>query len=165
MFKSRLSLDGARWRIVTEWMSSGAHVSPKWGSSAWKIWTPSFSYLIHPYQSDFQRKINFSKYMIYDIWFHAYGRSMGSLHIFWHRDRNIPYAYPKGFHKVQVWAPWGSMWISYGLGNIRMIMFAGTMRFRADATYGLGNIHIISRAGPYCARWVPWVHLRIIFIR
>ena len=34
-------------------MGSCAHKSPKWGSRAWKILTPSFSYIMHPYQSNY----------------------------------------------------------------------------------------------------------------
>ena len=42
-------------------MGSWAHNSPKWGSRTRKIWTPSFSYTMHPYQSNYAIKINFSK--------------------------------------------------------------------------------------------------------
>ena len=62
----------------------------------------------------------------------------------------MPYAYPKGFRKVHVRAPYGILWISYGLGN--SIMYAGTVRALADAINGFGNIHMISHAGPYRAR-------------
>ena len=70
------------------------------------------------------------------LWLHAYGRSMGSLLVRW--DRNISYAYPKGFCKVHVQATYGSLWISLGLGNTRTIMYAGTVQARAGVIYGLG---------------------------
>ena len=69
MFESRLSLDGARWRIVTEWMSSGAHVSPKWGSNAWKIWNPIIFVPHTPISIRFSKKSISANiwYMIYDF--------------------------------------------------------------------------------------------------
>ena len=60
------------------------------------------------------------------FWLHAYGRSMGSLHVLWTQNRTIPYACPKGFRKVHVRTPYGFLWISYGLGNT--IMYAGVLR-------------------------------------
>ena len=63
--------------------------------------------------------------------------------------------YPKGFRKDHVWAPYGPLWISYGLGNVRTIMYAGIVRARTDAIYGLGNSRMISHAGPYGARRIP----------
>ena len=43
-------------------MSSRAHGSPKWGSRALKIWIPSLSYIIHPYQANYAKtNINFNK--------------------------------------------------------------------------------------------------------
>ena len=93
---------------------------------------------------------------------------MGSLHVLWPQDRKIPYANPKEFRKIHVRAPYGFLWISYGLEN--MIMYAGTVRARADAINGFsaylfGNIRMIIRAEPYRARWGPWRHLRVIFTR
>ena len=35
-------------------------------------------------------------------------------------DHGIPYAYPKGFRKVHVQTTYGSLWISFGLGNTGM---------------------------------------------
>ena len=60
------------------------------------------------------------------FWLHTYGRSMGSLHVLCQQDRKIPYADPKGFRMVHVRAPYGFLWISYGLRNT--IMCAGTVR-------------------------------------
>ena len=77
---------------------------------------------------------------------------MGSLHILRPRDRNIPYEYPKRFRKDRVRAPYGSLWISYGLGNIPWIMYEGTVRARADAIYWLGNIRMTSHDRPNEAR-------------
>ena len=37
-------------------MGSWAHKSPKWGSGAGKIWTPSLLYSMHPYQSNYAKK-------------------------------------------------------------------------------------------------------------
>ena len=116
----------------------------------WKTWLKHLSigvdYLLSPGPVAHWKSVLHHPHAMF--WLHAYGRFLGSLHVLWPQNRKMPYAYPKGFHKVHVRAQYGFLWISYELGNT--IMYGVTVRARSDAINGFP--HIISAAGPYRAR-------------
>ena len=84
------------------------------------------------------------------FWLHAYGRSMGSLHVLWLQIARCRMRTLKGSLRFICGHHTGSCGFHTRLG-IRLYM-----RARADAINGLGNIRMISRAWTYGARWGPW---------